>query len=162
MGQKLKEFVALQGFTRIKIGERDKKGRLKIVGDSGWRGPNEVVNEGFQDYICKSIGSIAGSKFITHAQLGTGTAPGAAANTLQGETGARKAVSNSVISSKTLQATAEWASGDHPGDCTLKNIGLFNTSSGGSLLCGNTYAVSSWGSNQAVSMTYQLRFQTTT
>lgn len=156
-----KEFITLQGFTRIKIGERDKNGKLTIVGDSGWRGPNEIVNLGFQDYICKSIGSIGGSKIITHAQLGTGTQPGAANTSLEGETGARKTTENTVVSSKTLQATAEWASGDHPGDCTLKNIGLFNTESGGSLLCGNTYAQSSWGSNQAVSMTYQLRFQTT-
>ena len=156
-----KEYVTLQGFTRIKIGE-EVDGKLKIVGDSGWRGPNEVVNEGFQDYICASIGSIAGSKYVTHAALGTGTAPGAVANTLEGETGTREVTDNSIVSSKTLQATAEWASGDHPGDCTLKNVGLFNTSSGGSLLCGNTYATSSWGSNQAVSMTYQLRFQTTT
>ena len=156
-----KDFITLQGFTRVKIGET-KDGKLVIVGDSGWRGPNEIVNEGFQDYICKSIGSLSGSKFITHAGIGTGTAPNATHNTLQGETGTREAVSNSVIASKTLQATAAWASGVHPGDCTLQNVGLFNTSSGGSLLCGNTFATSSWGSNQAVSMTYQLRFQTTT
>ena len=161
MGRKaIKEFITLQGFTRIKIGERDKNGKLAIVGDSGWHGPNMVVNLGFQDYICKSIGSISGSKFITHAALGTGTAPGAAHTALDGETAAREAITNSVVSSKTLQATAEWASGDHPGNCTLKNVGLFNTSASGSLLCGNTYATSSWGSNQAVSMTYQLRFGT--
>ena len=157
-----KEFVTLQGFTRIKIGE-EADGKVKIVGDSGWHGPNEVVNEGFQDYICASIGSIAGSKYISHAGIGTGTQPGAAANTLEGETGTREVTSNSIISSKTLQCTAEWASGDHPGGTpTVTNVGLFNTSSGGSLLCGNTYTGSSWGTNQAVSMTYQLRFQTTT
>jgi hypothetical protein len=155
-----KELVTLQGFTRVKIGE-EVDGKLKIVGDSGWRGPNEVVNLGFQDYICKSIGDLTG-KVITHAALGTGTAPGAADTALEGETGDRETTLNSVESSKTLQATAEWASGDHPGDCTLQNVGLFNTSSGGTMLCGNTYAQSSWGSNQAVSMTYQLRFQTTT
>jgi len=160
MGQKMKELVTLQGFTRIKIGE-EKDGKTIIVGDSGWRGPNEIVNTGFQDYICKSIGSIAGSKFVTHAALGTGSAPNASHTALDGETGTREAVTNSVVSSKTLQATAEWASDDHPGDCTLQNVGLFNTSAAGSMLCGNTYATSSWGSNQAVSMTYQLRFQTT-
>lgn len=153
----MKEFVVLQGFTRIKIGEGN-----KIVGDSGWRGPNEIVNDGFQDYICKSLGSLSGSKYITHAQLGTGTAPNATHNTLEGETADRKSVTNSVIASKTLQSTCEWSSTDHPGDCTLKNIGLFNTLSGGSLLCGNIYGTSSWASNQDISVTYQLRFQTTT
>ena len=160
---KVKHLVTLQGFTRIKIGETDKNGKVKVVGDSGWRGPNEVVNLGFQDYICASIGSIAGSKYVTHMAVGTGTEPGAAATSLAGETADRETTSNSVVSSKTLQCTAEWASGDHPGGSpTLQNVGLFNTSAGGTLLCGNTYTTSSWGTNQAVSATYQLRFQTTT
>ena len=157
----VKQKTILTGFSRLRIGERDKDGKLKIVGDSKWTGPNEVVNEGFLNYIVQSIGSIAGSKYITHAALGTGTEPGAAANTLAGETADRKATSNSAVASKTLQCTAEWASGDHPGGSpTIQNIGLFNTSSGGSLCCGNTYATSAWASNQGVSATYQLRFGT--
>lgn len=150
--------LKVRGFSRIAIGHRDENGELVIDGDSGLIGPNTVVNDGFQDYIVKSIGSIAGSKFITHMQLGTGTAPNATHNTLEGETGDRKTTSNSAVSSKTLRCTAEWASGDHPGVCTLKNVGLFNTSSGGSILCGNTFATSQWQSNQGVSATYELQF----
>jgi len=41
MGQKMKELVTLQGFTRIKIGE-ERNGKTIIVGDSGWRGPNPL------------------------------------------------------------------------------------------------------------------------
>lgn len=156
-----KSCIILQGFSRIKLGEEDENGILKIVGDSGWTGPNEVVNLGFQDYICKSIGSLAGSKYVTHMALGTGTAPNASHTSLDGETGTREATTNSVLSSKTLQASASWSSDDHPGDCTLQNVALFNTSSGGTLLCGNTYSTSSWGSNQNVSATYQVRFGTT-
>lgn len=161
MAKSIKELVTLQGFSRIKLGQTI-NGKTKVIGDSGWRGPNEIVNEGFQDYIIKSIGSIAGSKYVTHMGIGTGSAPNATHTSLDGETGTRETTSNSVVSSKTLQATAEWASGDHPGGTpTVTNVGLFNTSSGGTLLCGNTYTGSSWGTNQAVSATYQLRFQTT-
>lgn len=157
----IKDHVTLQGFSRIKIGE-EKDGKLVIIGDSGWRGPNEIVNLGFQDYICRSIGSIAGSKYVTHMGIGTGTAPNATHTSLNGETGTRETTTNTVVSSKTLQCTAEWASTDHPGGSpTVTNVGLFNTSSGGTMLCGNTYTGSSWGTNQAVSATYQLRFQTT-
>jgi len=153
------EGLRLQGFTRIKIGERDKQGQVQVVGDSGWLGPNQVVNLGFQDYICAAIGAVAGSKQVSHMALGTGTVPASNGTSLAGETAARETTSNSVVSSNTLRCTAEWASGDHPGGSpTLQNIGLFNTSSGGTLVCGNTYTTSSWASNQGVSATYELRF----
>ena len=112
----MKDAVALRGFFRIQIGEDLPDGGKEIKGDSGWL-ENEVVNLGFQDYICAAAGAVAGSKQISHAALGTGTAPGAAATSLHGEDtdAGRKTTSNSVSSSKTLQCTAEWASGDHPG-----------------------------------------------
>ena len=154
----MNDLIKLHGFSRIRIGH-EKNGKIVIDGDSGWVGPNQVVNLGFQDYICAAVGAVAGSKQVSYAQLGTGTAPGATDTDLAGSTAARKTTSNSVVSSKTMQATAAWASGDHPGGTpTLQNIGLFNTSSGGTLLCGNTYSTSAWQSNQGVSATYQLRF----
>jgi hypothetical protein len=154
----VKDFVSIKGFSRIMIGRRE-DGKLIIDGDSGLVGPNQVVNLGFQDYICAAIGAVAGSKQVSYMQLGTGTEPGAAATSLQGETGARKTTNNSVVSSKTLRITAAWASGDHPGGTpALKNVGLFNTSAAGTLACGNTYGTSSWQSNQGVSATYELQF----
>lgn len=156
----IKQGFRLEGFSRIQLG-RTVDGKLIIDGDSGWMGPNEVVNLGFQDYICASIGSIAGSKYVTHMGLGTGTMPAASATSIDGETGTRKTTSNSVVSSKTLQATASWASGDHPGGSpSIRNICLANTSSGGTILCGNTYTASAWATNQGVSATYQMRFAT--
>lgn len=150
--------IKIKGCFRVRLGE-DEDGKVKVVGDSGWRA-NEVVNEGFQDYICKLIGKLAGSKQVDNIALGTGTAPNVTHNTLDGET-KRGTCENSVISSKTMQSTVSFASGDHPGGTpTIQNIGLFNTSSGGSLLCGNTYGTSVWNSNQGVSVTYQLRFGT--
>ena len=154
----MKDAIKLHGFTRIRLGHEE-NGKLVIDGDSGWVGPNQVVNQGFQDYICAAIGAVSGSKQVSYMALGTGTAPGATDTSLQGETGSRKTTSNSVISSKTLQATAAWASSDHPGGTpTLQNIALANTSSGGTIVCGNTYSTSAWQSNQGVSATYQLRF----
>ena len=147
----------LAGFARLKLGHRE-DGKLIIDGDSGWCGPNTIVNLGFQDYIMASMGAVAGSKQISNMQLGTGTAPNASHTDLDGETAARKTTSNSIIASQTLQMTAEWESSDHPGGTpTLQNVGLFNTSSGGTLCCGQTYATSQWQSNQGLSATYQLR-----
>jgi hypothetical protein len=152
------ETLKVKGFTRIRIGH-EVDGKLVIDGDTGWCGPNQVVNLGFQDYICAAIGAVAGSKQISHMGIGTGTAPGASDTSLQGETGTRKTTSNSVVASKTMQATAAWASGDHPGGTpNIRNLGLFNTSSGGTVCCGNTFSSSAWNSNQGVSATYQLQF----
>ena len=148
----MKDQVNVRGFFRIKIGEGG-----KVVGDSGWH-ENQVVNLGFQDYICASIGGVVGSKQISHMALGTGTAPGAADTSLSGESRVRKTTDNSVVSSKTMQSTASWSSSDNTAAITIQNVGLFNTLSGGTLSCGNTYVTSQWASNQDVSCTYQLRF----
>jgi hypothetical protein len=147
--------VGLRGFARAQLVDSD-TGR--IVGDTGWMGPNQVVNEGFQDYICKTLGGLAGSKTISHMAIGTGTVPASNATSLAGETGTRITTSNSVVSSKTLQMTAQLLGADMGGTCTIQNVGLFNTSTGGTLIAGMTYTTSQWASNQNVNATYQLRF----
>jgi hypothetical protein len=142
---------------RIALGQ-EKNGETVIVGDSGWQ-ENTIVDLGFQDYICAVVGAVAGSKQISYMGVGTGTAPATNGTSLNGETGTRKTTSNSVVSSMTMQATASWASTDHPGGTpSIANVGLFNTSSGGTLCCGNTFSSSAWNSNQGLSITYQLRF----
>jgi hypothetical protein len=149
--------IVLRGFFRLQLGEDRPDGKPKIVGDSGWQ-ENQVVNEGFQDYVCKTIGAIAGSKQATTIQIGTGTAPNVTHTTLDGSIKAGTC-SNSVIASKTLQATVGFASTDHPGGTpTIQNIALINSQA--TIMCGNTYATSVWNSNQGLSATYQLRFAT--
>lgn len=153
----MKDGIKIKGMFRIRLGEDNPDGRVKIVGDSGWQ-ENQVVNLGFQDYICASIGGVAGSKQIGSIIIGTGTAPGAAATSLDGET-KRTAVTRSTVSSKTLRSTGNIGSGDHPGACTIQNAGLVNgTSSGGTICCGQTYATSAWATNQGLSATYDLSF----
>jgi hypothetical protein len=149
-----KEKVSVRGFYRLQIVDQ-KTG--KISGDTGWR-ENTVVNLGFQDYICASIGNVAGSKQVSNMAIGTGTAPSVTDTALQGETGKRVTTTNTVVSSKTLQATAQFAGTDMGSTCTIQNVALVNTSSGGTILCGTTYATSQWASNQNVNATYQLRF----
>jgi len=149
-----KDHVKIRGFFRLQIEDKESG---KIVGDTGFK-ENTVVNLGFQDYICNSIGALAGSKQVSHMAIGTGTAPGVTDTSLQGETGQRVTTTNSVISSKTLQSTAQFAGTDMGSTCTIQNVALANTSSGGTILCGTTYATSQWASNQNVNATYQLRF----
>lgn len=149
----MKDTLKVKGFMRVQIVGKDGK----IAGDSGWR-KNTVVNLGFQDYIVGAIGKLAGSKQAQYMAIGTGTAPGAADTSLAGEVGSRVTTTNSCISNKTLQATAQFAGSDMANTVTINNVALVDVSSGGTILCGTTYATSQWASNQNVNATYQLRF----
>ena len=155
----IQENIIPQGFFRIQLGE-EKNGKKIVVGDSGLQ-KNEVTNLGFQNYIVALIGAQAGSKQVGMMIIGTGTTPGVTDTTLEGET-TRQTCGNSIISSKTMQATLAIASGDHPGGSpAIRNVALIeNTASGGTILCGGTYSISTWQSNQGLSATYQLRFGT--
>lgn len=154
----VRDGLTIKGFFRVQIegpgGE--------IAGDSGWI-ENQVTNDGFKLFLADNIGASAGSKQITHAALGTGTAPAAGANTLPGEisgSSRRNAPTYANVSSKTAQFTGTFASSDSflAAASTLNNIGLFGNSSGNSIFAGNTYATSSCDTNQNVNYTYQIRF----
>jgi len=150
---KSNEMLSVKGFMRVQITDR----AGKIVGDSGWK-KNTVTNLGFEQYIVGAVGNIGGYKQVSHMAIGTGGAPIATDTALSGETGARVTTSNSVISSKTLQCTAQFSGTAMGSTCTIQNVALANTSSGGTILAGTTYSTSQWASNQNVNATYQLRF----
>ncbi len=153
-----KETINLRGFFRLKMGEDQPDGSVKIVGDSGWI-ENQIVNLGWKDYIFGVMIADAGSKTIGRAILGTGTQPASDGTSLAGETVRSTNINLASSGSLTLRATTNFASGDHPGGTpTLKNAALINdTATNGTILCGNTYATSDWQSNQGVSLTYELQ-----
>ena len=156
--------MKVHGFFRLQIVE-DIDGKPTVIGDSGWQ-ENTVVNDGFDQYICRSIGGMSGSKTVSHMALGTGTAPGVTATTLDGEitdaASSRKAVTASTVASKTLQLTAAFNSADSfiTAAKTIQNVGLFQQSNTNTatILAGQTYTTSALATNQSVNASYQLRF----
>jgi len=153
---KTKDKTQLKGFYRVQLEENG-----KVVGDSGWK-ENQVVNLGINQYLVNwLLGDTANGKSVTHMALGTGTAPASDGTSLAGEVTKRAAVSTSVVSSRTAQFTAQFASSASfvgTDGANIANIGLFNTSSGGTIFAGNTYSSSACASNQNVNATYQIRF----
>lgn len=153
--------TGLRGFFRVQIANQDGS----LAGDSGWL-ENQVTNLGFNEYLVSTLGAIAGSKQISHAALGTGSQPGAAHTSLEGEldpTNARAAVTAATSSgSKTVRFTATFNSSQSFASATvnISNIGLFNTSevTTGTVFAGNTYASSSCATNQNVNVTYDIIF----
>lgn len=156
--EKIKDHVKIHGFFRVNI---EKGG--KIVGDSGWQ-KNQITNLGFLEYLCHTLGGSGGGKTVAFVALGTGTVPGAAAVTLDGEIMAstqRKSVTYAAVASTTAQFTATFASSASflTAQAAISNIGLFNAiTTNATLFAGNTYASSSCDTNQNVNVTYQIRF----
>jgi hypothetical protein len=156
-----KDTALVHGFSRVQIVNGDGS----VAGDSGFVGPNQVVNLGFNEYLVSTLGAIAGSKVLAYAALGTGSQPGAADTDLEGElvgTGvSRAALTNATTTgSKTLDCRATFSSTNSftTGTSNISNIGLFNVNAVGTLFCGNTFASSSCATNQNVNVTYQIIF----
>lgn len=161
-----RDHVKVHGFFRVQITEDKGEGSKVVVGDSGWR-KNQVVNLGFDQYLCQTLAGAAGSKTISYMMLGTGGAPAAGDTSLSGElthtANARKTVSTSTIASKTIQFTAAFNSVDSfiTASANISNIGLINhssTATAGTIFAGNTYTSSAVATNQNVNATYQIRF----
>lgn len=154
----------IKGFSRVQITEPQADGTEKIVGDSGFCGPNQITNLGFLNYLVKLLGASAGSAQVGYVALGTGSAPNASHTTLNGEVMSstqRKAVTFGTVNSTTAQFTATFASSDSflTAAANLSNIGLFAaTTTNDTLFAGNTYTSSSCATNQNVNVTYQIRF----
>jgi hypothetical protein len=154
--------IRLKGFYQVQI-EDGPTG--KIVGDSGVV-PNTVTNDGKLGYLVKSLGSLAGSSYISYAGIGEGTAPGAAATSLESEiTGTNAIVQRASVTaassgSTALQLTGTFSSASSFVTDTesIKNIGLFASSTAGTIFAGASYATSSCATNQNVNFTYTITF----
>jgi len=157
--KKAHSIIRPRGFFRLNI---VKDG--EVVGDSGWR-ENQVTDLGFSHYLVDLLGQGANSKQISRMMLGTGTAPNATHNTLNGElntaTYTRTTVTFSNVGSKTARFTATFASSSShiTAAVTLQNIGIINnTTSAGTMMAGNTYSTSQWNTNQDLNATYEIRY----
>lgn len=152
---KMSDGLKVKGFYRVQLTDGD-----RVVGDSGWK-QNVVTNDGFNDYLVKLLGGISGSKQVSHMALGTGGAPATNATSLTGEVEARASVTAaSSSSSKTVRFTATFSSANSfvTNTRNISNVGLFNSSTSGTLFAGNTYASSSCATNQNVNATYDITF----
>jgi len=155
---KAKDGIRTQGFYRLNIVNPNGT----IAGDTGWK-ENQIVNNGYQQFLMYLLAGSAGSIRPSHAALGTGTIPASSATTLAGElteSAARMALTTGTSGSKTVNYTFTLASGVIAAASTINNVGLFSgsTQAGGTLMAGNTYATSSLATNQAVNGTYAISF----
>ena len=67
---KARDGTKIRGFFRVHIVNDDGT----VAGDSGWK-ENQITNLGFNQYLVSALGAIAGSKQVSHLNVGTGGAP---------------------------------------------------------------------------------------
>lgn len=155
---KSKNKIVTKGFYRLNVINPDGS----IAGDTGWK-ENQIVNNGYQQFLMYLLAGSAGSIRPSHAALGTGTIPASSATSLAGElteSGGRCALTTGTSGSKTVNYTFTLASGVIAAASTINNVALFSgsTTAGGTLMAGNTYATSALATNQAVNGTYAISF----
>ena len=154
--------LKIRGFFRLNIVDPDGT----IAGDSGWC-ENTVTNDGKLGYLVRTLASSAGSSYLSYAALGEGTdGPAAADTTLESEvvgtegSQIRDAMTMQSSGSTALRCTGTFASADSFVTATesIAEIGLFRSSTGGTIFAGNTFDSSTVATNQAVNYTYDITF----
>ena len=151
----MKQSVGLRGFLRVHLGKDDEDGNPVIVGDSGWV-ENQITDLGWEKFIMSTLGGVAGSLQVGGCVLGTGGIPASDATVCPGETRRHSAIGVDTSGSFTVQFTTNFVSGTAGGDidvCCLINA----TTSDGTIMCGTSFDSSTWASDQAVSVTYELQ-----
>ena len=111
--------------------------------------PNLVVTAG-KNYVADRIKN--NSTVMSHMAIGTGTAAAAAGNTALGSESARTALTSSTVTDNEIVYVDTFAAGTGTGAITEE--GIFNASSGGTMLCRTVFSVVNKGASDAMTITW--------
>jgi hypothetical protein len=114
--------------------------------------PNLVVTAGKNHIAAKIAATTNSPAAMTHMAIGTdSTAPGASQTALLAQTG-RVSLSGSAVSTNTITYTATFPAGT--GDGAITEAGVFNASTGGTMLCRTTFPVVTKGAGDTIAVTW--------
>jgi|TARA_R110000850_G_scaffold177698_1_gene303485 hypothetical protein len=114
--------------------------------------PNLVVNTG-KGYVASRMKDTSLGA-MSHMAIGTNTGAAAAGNTALGAENDRNSLTSTVVSGGTVTYVATFGAGEGTGAVT--EAGLFNASSGGTLLCRTVFAVVNKGSQDSMTITWSV------
>ena len=136
------------------------KGRLSIVfkdADGNIKDTREVDNlvvDTGLDYIASRMKD-APATAMSHMALGSGTTAAAAGDTdLESVLGSREALDSTTVTDNTVQYVSSFEAGDGTGAVT--EAGIFNASTGGTMLCRTVFSVVNKGANDTLSITWTI------
>lgn len=141
----ISEGLKLRGDLDIVL--RDKDGNIK----DQRREENLVVNTGL-NFICDRMEGVS-EAVMSHMAVGSGTtAPAAGDTDLQSILGVREALDSTTVSSNTITYVASFEAGEGTGAVT--EAGLFNASTGGTMLCRTTFDVVNKAADDTLQITW--------
>lgn len=146
---------AINMIGRVKVEVRDEAGRTVFVQTS----PNLVVTTG-KNFIASRIKD-GTSTAMTHMAIGDGdsAAPGTATSPAAADTGlgdelARVAITSTTVTNNEVEYVATFAPGTPASAAAIVEAGLFNASTGGTMLCRTTFAVVNKGTSDTMTVTW--------
>jgi len=134
---------------RLNIVLKDQNGNVKDTREVD----NLVVDTGL-DYIASRMKD-ATATAMSHMALGSGTTAAAAGNTdLESILGSREALDSTTVTDNTVTYVSSFEAGDATGAVT--EAGIFNASTGGTMLCRTVFSVVNKGANDTLSITWTI------
>lgn len=116
---------------------------------------NLVVTAGKQFIASSMLKTTTNSPTaMTHMAIGAGTVAAAAGDTALGSQLGRVALDSAAAAGAVVTYTASFPAGTGTGAVT--EAGIFNASSGGTMLCRTVFAVVNKGADDAMSITWQI------
>lgn len=128
------------------------KGHLTIAlnGETVQEVPNLVVTTG-KNYVASRMKDTTAAA-MSHMAVGSGSTAAAASDTALGSELDRQALTSTTVNNNTITYVATFGAGDGTGAVT--EAGLFNASSGGSLLCRTVFSVVNKSSTDSMTITW--------
>lgn len=127
-------------------------GNLKIAlnGETVQEVKNLVVTDG-KEYVASRMKD-ATATAMSHMAIGTGSTAAAASDAALGSEAGRVSLTSTTVSSNEVEYVATFGAGTGTGAIT--EAGIFNASSGGTLLCRTVFSVVNKGSSDSMTITW--------
>ena len=143
----LNDSLKLKG--RVGIVLKDKNGNVKETREID----NLVVDAGL-DYIASRMEGTSDA-VMSHMALGSGTTAASASDTdLESILGSRETLDSTTVTDNAVAYVASFEAGDGTGAVT--ECGLFNASSGGTMLCRTVFSVVNKAADDTMSVTWTI------
>lgn len=112
--------------------------------------PNLVVTAG-KNYVASRMEG-TDSSVMSHMAIGTSDTAAAAGQTALGSESARTGLSSTTVTNNEVVYVDSFPAGTGTGG--IKEAGIFNASSGGTMLCRTVFSVVNKGANDAMTITW--------
>ena len=129
------------------------KGRLTIaLNDEVVQEVDNLVVTAGKNYVADRMKN--NSTVMSHMAIGTGTSAAGASDTTLGSESARTPLTSSTVSTNTIVYVDTFAAGTGTGAIT--EAGVFNASSGGTMLCRTVFSVVNKGADDSMTITWTI------